>query len=38
VHERLFLRKDVPDDVFSHVLTFWRSDHRELHALSDDED
>ena len=24
-HERLFLRKDVPDDVFSHVLTFWRS-------------
>ena len=26
VHERLFLRKDVPDDVFSHVLSFWRSD------------
>ena len=25
-HERLFLRKDVPDDVFSHVLAFWRSD------------
>ena len=26
VHEALFLRDDVPDDVFSHVLTFWRSD------------
>ena len=26
VHERLFLRKDVPDDVFSHVVSFWRSD------------
>jgi hypothetical protein len=27
VHERLFLRADVPDDVFSHVLKYWRSDH-----------
>ena len=26
VHEVLFLRDDVPDDVFSHILTFWRSD------------
>ena len=26
VHEGLFLRDDVPDDVFSHILTFWRSD------------
>ena len=26
VHERLFLRKDVPDDAFSHVFSFWRSD------------
>ena len=24
-HERLFLRADVPDDVFSHILTFWRT-------------
>ncbi|KAH8072905.1 hypothetical protein JL720_10992 [Aureococcus anophagefferens] len=24
-HERLFLRKDVPDDIFSLVLTFWHS-------------
>ena len=26
VHERLFLRADVPDDVFSYVLAFWRSE------------
>jgi hypothetical protein len=26
VHERLFLRADVPDDVFSLVFEFWRSD------------
>ena len=26
VHEVLFLRADVPDDVFSHVLKYWRSD------------
>ena len=26
VHEVLFLRADVPDDVFSHILKYWRSD------------
>lgn len=25
LHETLFLRADVPDDVFSHVLAFWRT-------------
>jgi phage terminase Nu1 subunit (DNA packaging protein) len=25
-HERLFLDANIPDDVFSHILSFWRSD------------
>ena len=25
LHEKLFLRADVPDEVFSHVLAFWRT-------------
>ena len=35
VYERLFL--ETPDDVFSHVLTFWRSD-RDRHVVRADRD